>query len=340
MENLENIGIVGTGIYLPKHTMSAQEISEKTNGAWTAQDIVDKLGFKQIYIAGDNEGAQEMSYLAAMDCLQNTGVDPLEIDVILGITAEWKEYPLTTSALYVQGKIGANNAWGLDLQSRCSSCVLAIKMAKDMMLADDDISTIMIVGGYRNGDFVNFADNNLSMMYDLSAGGGALIMRKGHNENLVLGSHIISDGSLSRTVGVQIGGSACPISQENISYAYKSLKIINTNIEKERLNATFVDNWLVCIHNALRKSNLKSEELDFLNVLHIKRSAHLELLAELGLSEEDSFYLEDYGHLGQLDQILVMHLARKRNFIKKGDNICLMAAGIGYTWAASIVRWG
>ena len=53
-----------------------------------------------------------MGALAALDCLKNTGVDPKEIDVILCVTEEWKEYPLTTSALYVQDRIGAVNAWG------------------------------------------------------------------------------------------------------------------------------------------------------------------------------------------------------------------------------------
>lgn len=334
------VGILGIGIYLPEEVMTAKEISEKTNGVWTEEAVVEKLGIKEKRIAGNHEGSQEMSYLAALDCLKNTGVDPLDIDVILSVTEEWKEYPLTTSALYVQGKIGASNAWGIDLQNRCCTTVSALKIAKDILLSDDEIDTIMIVGGYRNGDFVDYTDKTMSMMFNLSAGGGALILKKGYDKNIVLGSHIIGDGTLARTAGVKIGGTCNPITKENVDIAYKSLTLMDPETMKNRLNEVSMPNWLTCIDESLRKSSLTREDLDFLAILHIKRSGHEHMLEELKLTEEQTIYLEDYGHIGQIDQILSMYLAVQTGQIKPGDNICLLAAGIGYVWASSIVRWG
>ena len=46
---------------------------------------------------------------------------------------------------------------------------------------------------------------------DARAGGGAILLKKNYNRNLLLGSHIMSDGSLARTAGVEIGGTAKPI---------------------------------------------------------------------------------------------------------------------------------
>jgi 3-oxoacyl-[acyl-carrier-protein] synthase-3 len=320
--------------------MTSKEIAEQTNGVWTEEAVYEKLGIKSIRVANASEGAQEMSYLAALDCLKNTKVDPLDIDVILSVTEEWKEYPLTTSALYVQGKIGAKNAWGIDLQNRCSTTVSAIKMAKDMLISDEEITTIMIVGGYRNGDFVNFSDKNMSMMYNLSAGAGALILQKNHPKNLVLGSHIIADGSLARTAGVTIGGSVNPITSSNLDQAYKSLTLMDPIYMKNRLNEVSFDNWMTCINEASRKSQIDKNEIDYLAILHIKRSGHKAILQELNLNESQTIYLEDYGHIGQIDQILSLHLASQNNQLQKGQYACLLAAGIGYVWAASIVRWG
>ena len=334
------VGIVGTGIYLPQQVMTAKNISDQTNGVWSEKAVIEKLGIKQKLVANNQEGSQEMSYLAAMDCLKNTGVDPLDIDVILSITEEWKEYPLTTSALYVQGKIGAINAWGIDLQNRCCTSVSALKIAKDMLIADDEIHTIMIVGGYRNGDFVDFTDKHMSMMFNLSAGGGALILKKNYGKNLVLGSHIIADGTLARSAGVEIGGSCRPITKDNIDEAYKSLRLMDPVAMKERLNKVSMPNWLTCIDQSLEKSLLTRKDLDYLGILHIKRSGHRLMLDELGLTKEQTIYLEDYGHIGQIDQILSLHLGLQRGQIKSGDNICLLAAGIGYVWASCIVRWG
>lgn len=339
MSEKKKIGIVGTGIYLPKQFKTAADIALKTNGVWTEEAVIEKLGIKKVLYANKEEGSQEMSYLAAVDCLKNTKIDPLEIDVILSITEEWKEYPLTTSALYVQGKIGACNAWGIDLQNRCCTSVSAIKIAKDMLIADDEIDTIMIVGGYRNGDFVDYQNKDMSMMYNLSAGGGAMIIRKNYDKNIILGSHIIADGTLARTAGVEIGGSCNPITKENLGTAYKSLKLMDAEKMKNRLNEVSLTNWLTCVDESLRKSNLHRKDLDFLAILHIKRSGHNEMLNNLGLKNEQTLYLEDYGHIGQIDQILALHLAQEKGTLKSGDNICLLAAGIGYVWASSIVRW-
>ena len=190
-----HVGVVGLGIYLPSQTRSAAEIAKATEGIWTEEAIIEKLGIRTIRIPSETDGTQEMAVKAAKNCLENTRINPSEIDVILSIGEEWKEYPLTTSALYVQGEIGAKNAWGIDVQNRCSTGVSAIKMVKDMMLADHDMNTVMIVGGYRNGDFVDFTDKNMSMMYNLSAGAGALIIQKNLGKNEILGSHIIADGT-------------------------------------------------------------------------------------------------------------------------------------------------
>lgn len=335
-----NVGIVGFGIYLPEKTMNAKEIADKTQGVWTESAVIEKLGIKKKYIASDADGTQEMGALAALDALKNTGVDPLDIDVILCFGEEWKEYPLTTSALYIQDRIGATNAWGIDVQNRCCTTITTMKMAKDMLMADSDIDTILIAGGYRNGDFVDYTDKDMSMMYNLSAGGGAMILKKNHNANLLLGSHIISDGSLSRTAGVEIGGIINPITSENVTEASKSLRLMDAKKMKERLNAVSMDNWYTCIDRALDKSHLTRDDIDYLNILHIKRSGHLAMLSALNLAEDQSIYLEDYGHIGQIDQILGLKLAVESGQVKDGSIVCSIAAGIGYVWAADIVKWG
>ena len=334
------VGIVGIGTYLPAKKMTAKEISERTNGVWSEEAVINKLGIVEKFVPGEDDGTQEMGVKAALNCLKNSGVDPLDIDVILCIGEEWKEYPLTTSALYIQDKIGATNAWGIDVQNRCCTCVSAIQMARDMLIAEDDIDTIMVVGGYRNGDFVDYTDKNMSMMFNLGAGGGALILKKGVDRNLVLGSKIIADGSISRTAGVEIGGINNPFTPDNIEEGYKSLRLMDPVKMKNRLNEVSVPNWYRCIDESLKQAGMTREDIDYLDILHIKRSGHLGMLKDLGLTEDQTIYLENYGHIGQIDQILSLELALKEGKVKDGDVVCMIAAGIGYVWSANIIKWG
>lgn len=335
-----NVGIVGMGVYIPEGRMTAKEISEATNGYWAETAVIEKLGIVEKSIPGPDDGTQEMGVKAALDCLKNTGFDPKDIDIILCIGEEYKEYPLTTSALYIQDKIGAVNAWGIDVQNRCCTGVSAIKMAKDMLVADEDIDTILIAGGYRNGDFVDFTDKNMSMMYDLGAGGAAILLKKNYGKNLVLGSKIIGDGTLSRAAGIEIGGISNPITLENLEASRKSLRLLDPVRMKDRLNEVSMSNWLKCIDDSLEKSNLTRDDLGYLAILHMKRSAHNAMVKDLGLTLDQSTFLENYGHIGQMDQIISMKMGLDSGKIKDGTVICTLAAGIGYVWAANIIRWG
>lgn len=340
MTNNKNIGVVGTGIYIPETKMTAREIAVATQGNWTEEAVIEKLGILEKPIPDEKDGTQEMAVWAAFDALKNTGINPLDIDLIISIGEEWKEYPLTTSSIYLQERIGAAKAWAFDLQQRCCSTVSAMKVAKDMMTADDSINTVMIAGGYRNGDFVDYTDIPTSMMYNLGAGAGAIILHKGMSENLLHGTHVITDGSLARDVGVEYGGTCKPITKENADRAYKSLKVFDVEHMKDKLNAVSMNNWLLCIDKAFEKSGIDKSRLDYLAILHFKRSMHHFMLQELNLTDRNSIYLENYGHLGQIDQILSLHLALEQGKVKDGSIIAMISAGIGYAWAANVISWG
>lgn len=341
------VGIVGWGLYLPDRWMTAEELSEATGGRWSAAAIRDKLGFHRKPIAGPEDGTQAMAVRAARDCLERTGYDPLKIDVILCIGEEHKEYPLTTSGIFVQEQIGAKNAWAIDVQQRCNSTVATLKMAKDMIIADPDINSVMIVGGYRNGELVDYTDSPASFMFNLGAGAGAFLVEGGYEKNLLLGSHIITDGSMARDTGVRYGGTAQPIESlpdeilgELRKTGNRSLTVFDPEHMKQRLGEVSMPNWMICLDKALEKSGATRAEVGYLNILHFKRSMYHFMLQELGLNEEQSTYLEDYGHIGQVDQMLSVKEGLERGRLKDGELMVMLAAGIGYVWGAQVVRWG
>ena len=337
---MSKVGIVGTGIYIPDKRMTAKQISEATNGTWTEEAVFEKLGIKEIVVPGSEDGTQEMGVKAGLDALKNTGVDPKSIDLVLCIGEEWKEYPLTTSGIYIQEKIGATNAWAIDLQQRCGTSVAAMKIAKDMMIADDEINTVMIVGGYRNGDFIDFSDSSVSFMYNLSAGAGAIIMKRNFDRNLLLGTHIMTDGTMARDAGVEFGGICKPITKNNVDYAYKSLRLFNEKHMKNRLNEVSMNNWMHCIDRAFEKSGVNMNQIGYLAGLHFKRSMYEYIVQELGITMDQTIYLDNYGHMGQVDQILSLHLAQQQGKLNPGTIVTMIAAGIGYAWGANVIRWG
>jgi 3-oxoacyl-[acyl-carrier-protein] synthase-3 len=99
-------------------------------------------------------------------------------------------------------------------------------------------------------------------------------------------------------------------------------------------------NFYGVIRESLAESGLTEKDIDYLAILHFKRSAHDAVLQELGLSQDQTTYLDHYGHLGQNDQILSIELGLESGKIKDGDNVVMVGAGLGFVWASAVVTWG
>jgi 3-oxoacyl-[acyl-carrier-protein] synthase-3 len=82
------------------------------------------------------------------------------------------------------------------------------------------------------------------------------------------------------------------------------------------------------------------DEIAFVCPLHTKRSMFLALLSELGMREDQAVYLDDTGHMSGVDSLLGLDRAVRDGRVRDGDAVLLLAAGTGYTWAATVVRWG
>jgi len=259
---------------------------------------------------------------------------------VLCTTEEWKEHLLWTAGIKLAHAIGATRAWALDVQMRCGTTIAALKLARDLITADLEINTVLIAGGYRNCDLVNYRNQRTTFLFNLAAGGGALLLRRDWPRNRVLGSHLMADGSMADHVLVPASGTVQFPTDAARASGLCCLDLVEPEAMKNRLNAVSMDNWMHCIDEALRKSGCTRGDIGYLNILHMKRSAHLEMLQRLGLREDQSVYLADYGHIGQQDAPLSIVEGLKQGRLKDGDLMVIVAAGIGYAWGAACVRWG
>jgi 3-oxoacyl-[acyl-carrier-protein] synthase-3 len=337
-ESSAYVGIMAAGAYVPATTITAAEIAVRTGIPEAV--IRDKLGIRRKPIPGPEDHTNAMALRAAAEAVARAGIDAREIDLVLCTTEEWKEYPLWTAGIALAHELGATRAWAIDVQQRCATTMAAMELARAMLLGSPGIETVLIAGGYRNCDFVDYGNPRARFLTNLSAGGGALVLRKNHPRNRLLGTAVITDGSFSLDVIVPSGGTVDPRFDDPIGTGRRALDVPDPEGMKERLEQRSMANFLAVVDLALARSGATRADIEFLNILHMKRSAHQQILAELGLRDEQSFYLEDFGHLGQQDQPLVLCEAERRGLLADGDLMIMVAAGIGYAWSASAIRWG
>jgi 3-oxoacyl-[acyl-carrier-protein] synthase-3 len=151
---------------------------------------------------------------------------------------------------------------------------------------------------------------------------------------------MITDGSMSKHVLVPASGTVQFPTDEAVANGLFCLDLVEPEAMKSRLNEVSMDNWMFCIDEALRKSGFTRDDVDFLNMVLIKPSAYRDMLQRLGLTEEQSVYNSDIGHVGEQDSIINIVEGQQKGRLKDGDLMIIVGAGIGYVWGATCVLWG
>jgi 3-oxoacyl-[acyl-carrier-protein] synthase-3 len=278
-----------------------------------------KMGIVRKCRADKDTHPGEMAVRAARKVL--AGIDPLSVDMVIWTGSEYKDYIVWTAGIYVQRELGLKNAKSFDISARCSNKILGLHLAKSLMMTDPKINRVLLCGGHKTGDLVNYKDPNTRFLYNLADGGSAVLLERGEN-NPLLTSSIITDGDFTTDVIVPAGGTRHPL-RDNPDVSMTYLQVPDVDGMRERLEKRSIVNFLSVIEEA--SNNSLKKPIDFLDPLELKQS--------------QSVYMDHYGHFGAPDQILSLGLAEKRGLLKKGDHVVLASAGIGYMWSAMSLRW-
>ena len=83
--NGARVGITGVGVYVPERVLTNADLERMvdTSDEW----ITDRTGIKERRIAADDEAASDLAIPAARQALEQAGVDPGELDLVIVATS-------------------------------------------------------------------------------------------------------------------------------------------------------------------------------------------------------------------------------------------------------------
>jgi len=116
--------IAGTGKYLPERVLTNFELEKMvdTSDEW----IRSRTGIERRHIASDEQATSDLAYLAARAAIEDAGVEPGEIDlIIVGTTTPDLIFP--NVGCLVQEKLGISGAPAFSIEAACSGFLYALR---------------------------------------------------------------------------------------------------------------------------------------------------------------------------------------------------------------------
>ncbi len=332
-----SIGIAGYATWFPRRVQTAAALSALTG---IPEDVLrDKMGIVQRHIADDDETVTQMASEAARAAIQQAGISPEQIGLVISHGSEHKDHLVWNAASRIMQNVGAHNAYAFEMYALCAGAPIALHTARALMQSDERLRYVLLAAGSRENDLINYRNERSRFMFNFGSGGGALLLERGATRNQILGAAAITDGSLSETV-VLTQAAVAPGEPAVVGEVAGRLDVTDSDYMAARLGEVSLPNFVRVIREAVEQSGAAMHDVRFLGITHMKKSFYLEILSAIGLTAEQSVYLDHYGHVQSVDQVLAIELGVAQGKIHDGDLIVLAGAGTGYTWSAVAVRWG
>lgn len=172
LSELTSVSLKKSSVWLPDHYETAASIAHQSG---LPESVVEKkMGIGRKFRAGPDIHPSDMAINAAKFVLE--GVDPLSIDALIWTGSEYKDHIVWSAGIFVQNALGLEKAWAIDIGARCSTNVLGLKIAKSLMQTHPELKRVLLCGGHKTGDLVNYKDPNCRFLYNLADGGSAMLL--------------------------------------------------------------------------------------------------------------------------------------------------------------------
>jgi 3-oxoacyl-[acyl-carrier-protein] synthase-3 len=327
-QGLMHARVAGLGHYLPERVMTNAELERmvETSDQW----IRDRTGIETRHIAAPDETASSLAVKAAVMALDDAGMDPRELDLVLvGTTTPDGLFPATASA--VQDQIGAVNAGAYDSNAACMGFLSAFSAASQY-IASGSMRRVLVIGTEVLSRIVNWQDRGTCVIFGDAA--GAVILEAAEFGG-PLGFVLRSDGSKKKWLYAE-GPCGARDADGNGAPPHECM----INMDGPAIFKFAVHAMADAVRDAAAKSGITLDDIDVL----VPHQANLRIIQgmakQLGFPPERAVVtVNKYGNTSSATLPVALSEAAREGRFKEGDRLAICSFGGGLSWGAMIFEW-
>jgi 3-oxoacyl-[acyl-carrier-protein] synthase III len=322
--------ISALGTYVPPRLLTNADLEQMvdTNHAW----IMSRVGIRERHIVDKGVPTSELAVEAARKALQQRGIDPGEIEVIIvGTVTPDMLFPST--ACVVQNKLGAKGAWGFDLSAACSAFLYSLQVGAQF-ISTGAHKRVLAIGSDVMSSIIDYTDRATCVIFGDGAGAAILEPAADDSEGIIDFIHEI-DGSGGQFLYMPGGGSLNPASKDTIA---KKMHYVHQ--DGQQVFKFAVRKQTELCQKLLERNGLKGSDID----VFVPHQANLRIInataERLGLRPDSVVVnIDRFGNTTAGTIPLAMNTAIEEGKLKKGSLVLLASVGAGFTIGATLLRW-
>jgi 3-oxoacyl-[acyl-carrier-protein] synthase III len=321
--------ITAVGGFVPEDKLTNFDLEKMvdTNDEW----IRTRTGIEERRILkGEGKATSDMVVPAVRQLCEKRGISPEEIDcLIVGTVTPDMVFPATANIAC--DKLGAKNAWGFDVSAACSGFLYTLTLGATL-IESGRYKKVVVCGADKMSAIIDYSDRATCIIF--GDGAGAVLLEPSENGYGILDSILRSDGSGCNYLHMKAGGSLKPASIETVTarehYAYQ---------EGQSVFKFAVKGMADVSAELLERNKLTGEDIAWL----VPHQANLRIIDatanRMGLPREKVMInIQKYGNTTAAT--IPLCLWDWESQLKKDDKLVLAAFGGGFTWGATLVKWG
>jgi len=316
----------GVGACLPARIVTNAEMATMVD---TSDDwIVQRTGIRQRHIAAEGETTSVLATRAGEAALQNAGLTPADIDLVIVATST-PDYTFPATATQVQANLGMTHGVAFDLQAVCSGFVFAVTTA-DKFLTSGSHKRALVIGAETFSRLLDWTDRTTCVLF--GDGAGAIVLEAQASAGAltspgVIASQLRSDGRHRAKLFVD-GGPSTTKTVGHLRMEGKEVFRHAVGMVTDVIKACFAD------------AGVGAGDIDWF-VPHQANRRIIDASADkLGIAREKVVVTVDqHGNTSAASIPLALAAAVGDGRIKKGDLVMIEAMGGGFTWGAALIRW-
>jgi 3-oxoacyl-[acyl-carrier-protein] synthase-3 len=316
------------GAYAPERVLTNADLEAMvdTSDEW----IVSRTGIRERHIAAPEQAASDLALPAAREALEQAGVLPEEVDLIIVATAT-PDMLFPATAAIVADTLGAKKAAAYDLLAGCTGFVYALAQAYGQV-ATGLSERALIVGTEVLSKITNWQDRSTCILFGDGAG-AAVVQPVG--EGGIVGFELGADGSGGPDLCVPAGGSRTPMSADALE---KELQFIKMNGAEVFRFATRI--MVSSAEELLATCGVAIDDVD----LYVPHQANKRIVdhavKNLGLDPGKVLMnIDRYGNTSSASIPICLAEAQAAGRLEDGTRVLMSAVGAGLTWGSVYLTW-